>query len=308
MNDGVSRRAFLAGIPAAAVVGAGLFYVNRSDQVKPSPTLVPLYSSDRVIAAGVQQRIPFAVVDDERTEKLKDSDSVTVRVLREGEVVEELAVPGRVVEHDHAGEDVDPNHQHAKLFRYYPLKATLPEPGIYDLDVVFEDVTSTMPVQAFAPDDIGLVVPGEMMPKIKSATITSPGNVDTLCTRFEGQCPFHDRSVAELLGESKPLAVLVATPALCSTAYCGPVLELLVAAAERFPSILMCHIEPYSNAAEVGNNYADPDIQLADSVIELGLDFEPSLFLVDETGKLVERIDNLFDASELEDALNALAK
>lgn len=305
MNQGVSRRAFLAGVPVLAA-GAGFFYLNRTDEEPGSPTLVPLFSSNRVIAAGVNQRIPFAVVDDERTAALADDDSVSVRVFRDGEVVDELTVAGRVVEHDHVGQDVDPNHQHAELFRYYPLRATLPDAGIYDFEVSFSDAKATMPVQAFAPEDIDLVVPGQMMPSIESATVDSPGSVDTLCTRFEGQCEFHDRSVADLLTESKPLAVLVATPALCSTAYCGPVLELLIEASAKYPSILMSHIEPYANSAEVGNNYADPGIRLADSVVQLGLDFEPSLFLVDETGKLVERIDNLFDASELDMALASL--
>ncbi len=307
MDQGVSRRAFLAGIPAAAVVGVGIFYLKRPKDEQAAPTLVPLYSPNRVIAAGIEQRIPFAVVDDDVASTLKDDDTVKVRVLQNGEKIDELSVAGRVVEHDHVGEDVDPGHQHAELFRYYPLRANLPDPGIYDLEVVFSGVTATMPVQAFAPDEIGLVVPGEKMPAIESATVNDPGSVDTLCTRFEQECPFHDKSIAELLSESKPFAVLVATPALCVTAYCGPVLELLIEAADRYPSISMCHIEPWENAAEVGNDYSNPDIRFADSVVELGLEFEPSLFLVDGKGELVERIDNLFDATELDSALKSLA-
>lgn len=312
MNSRVSRRLFLAGIPAVAATGAAGLYISQrptsTGDTKKAPTIVPLYSSDRVLAAGVSQRIPFAVVDDANATGLQDSDAVSVKVVRDGTVIDQLQVAGRVVEHDHVGEDVDPDHQHAELFRYYPLQAELPEPGIYDLEIDFGDVKSSMPVQVFDASEVGIVLPGTPMPAVVSATIDEPLDVDTLCTRFEGTCSFHEDSVATLLQQAKPLAVLIATPALCSTAYCGPVLELLIEAADRYPAINIVHLEPYANSAAVSNNFADPDIRLADSMAELGLEFEPSLFLVDESGIVTERIDNLFDASELDAALTRLSQ
>ncbi len=43
------------------------------------------------------------------------------------------------------------------------------------------------------------------------------------------------------------------------------------------------------------------------SVQELGLTFEPSLFLVDPDGIVADRIDNVFDDLELRQGLAAIA-
>jgi hypothetical protein len=103
------------------------------------------------------------------------------------------------------------------------------------------------------------------------------------------------------------MALLVATPAFCSTAYCGPVVDTLIEASGAFPGIEFVHVEVYANTDEVDGNYQDERIRLAPAVEAIGLTFEPSLFLVDSTGLLVERIDNVFDGTEVTEALSALA-
>ena len=41
-------------------------------------------------------------------------------------------------------------------------------------------------------------------------------------------CPLHDVSLADVIGKGKPVAVMFATPALCQSQYCGPVLDELL--------------------------------------------------------------------------------
>ena len=240
---------------------------------------------------------------------LPDDDGVIDITIRLGEdVVEQISVPGRIVDHDHP-DGTDPDHQHANIFRYYPLRATLPSPGIYDLDLAIQDAataevaTATLPIQIFESVDARVPLPGEPFPLIDTPTIDRPEGVDRLCTRFEGICDFHTLNAAEAIGSGRPVALLVATPAFCSTAYCGPVLETLIAEAANHPDVDYIHVEVYANTDEVEGNFADPDIQLAPAVIDLGLTFEPALFLIDGDGTLVDRIDNVFDRTELADGL-----
>lgn len=271
------------------------------------PQLVHLFSSDHVIVAGRQQRIPFAVVDDGNL-ALTDDVQLAARVLFEEEVIDEVTVAGRVVEHDHVQADADPNHQHAVLLRYFALRTELPTAGIYDIEVDFGSAgRARLPVQSFDPQDVPVVLPGDPLPAVQTPTFAAPSGIDPLCTRSPEPCPFHDLSVDEVLATGRPLALLVATPALCQTAYCGPVLETLIAEASAFPTVIPLHLEFWANGAEVDGNYADPAIRLAEPVADLGLTFEPSLFVVDAGGIVVDRIDNLFDRDELRSGLAAIA-
>lgn len=269
------------------------------------PTLVHLFSSDRVIAAGRPQRIPFAVVDTGDL-TLIDDEQLAVTVLDDGAVIDTVTVVGRVVDHDHVGEE-DPDHQHANLLRYFSLRTTLPTPGVYDIEVDFGDAgRSRLPIQAFDPADVDVVLPGDPMPRITTPTFDRPEGIDPICTQWPVPCPFHTLDAADAIGSGRPVALLVATPALCATAYCGPVVNTMIDNAPDFPEIDFLHLEFWANAAEVGSNYGDPNLRLAQPVADLGLTFEPSLFLVAGDGTLIDRIDNIFDVAEFRSGLAAL--
>jgi hypothetical protein len=309
-----TRRTFLRDLGALAltapVLGSVGGLVTGCGGPGPvAPTIVPLFSPDHVLVAGRTQRIPLAVVsptgDASDSVALPDDDEeIEVTIRLDGELVDRVSVGGRVVEHDHVGEN-DPDHQHADLFRYYPLRADLPTPGIYDLTFEIGGTRAELPVQAFDPSEVDIPVPGDPFPAVSTPTIADPDGVDPLCTRFE-PCGLHQHDAAELLAAGRPFALLVASPAYCSTAYCGPVLETLLQVTAGHSDIDAVHVEVYANPSEVGGNIADPGIRLAPAVEALGLGFEPSLFLVAGDGILADRIDNVFDRSELEDAIARL--
>ncbi|MFV0257253.1 MAG: hypothetical protein ACK5PP_02230 [Acidimicrobiales bacterium] len=301
-----SRRRFIGGALTGGLTTAWWATGCSTGAPKATPQLVGLYDTDHVIAAGSIQRIPFAVVADGAIE-LPDRPELPVTVSLDGVDLEHTTVTGRIVDHDHADGASALDHNHSELLRYFALRAELPDPGIYDIRVDFGDgMTSSLAVQAFDPATVSVVRPGQPMPAVTTPTTTDPAGVDPICTRFDGPCPFHDLTVGEALDSERSLAVLVATPAYCQTAYCGPVLDTLIAAAPEFPTVRMIHLEVYANPTAVDGGYADPDIRPAPAMTELHLDFEPSLFLVVD-GIVVDRIDNLFDADELHAALAAIA-
>ena len=317
-----SRRRFLAG--AARLTGGAVGFTTLGTTLAacgddtpsggvggpdggPAPIiLVHLFSTNRVIAAGLAQRIPFAVVNQGDVD-LRDDVELPVRVLDGDSVVDETTVVGRVVNHDHVDPDIDPDHQHADLLRYFALRTTLPEAGVYDIEVDFgPSGLATLPVQCFDPAEISVVLPGQEAPALVTPTVDEAAGVSPICTRAPEPCPFHGLTLADALAAGRPVALLVATPALCQTAYCGPVLETLIEEAPTAPEVTPIHLEFYANADEVAGNYDDDSLRLADQVTALGLDFEPSLVLIGSDGVIVDRIDNLFDAAELRSALATL--
>ncbi len=278
-------------------------------ELSDGPQLVRLFNPNKIIAAGIPQRLPFGLIDN-GIRLTGDGAPVPARVLQDGQVIAETDVLGRVVSHDHPPGTEE--HQHSGLLRYYALRATLPGPGIYDVELDINGSTATTAVQAFDPSEIGVILPGAEFPSLLTPTSTDPAGVDPICTQPDGPCVFHDRTAADVLAAGEPMALLVATPAYCATAYCGPVLTtLLEAHADRVergdPPIAFVHVEPYANAREVAGDLSSPDLRLAPTLAPLGLDFEPVLFLVDGAGTLVDRIDNVFDRTELDEALVGLA-
>lgn len=301
-----SRRWFLRTTTASAAGVAAVGLAACGGNAGPPPQLVALFSPSRVIVAGRPQRLPFGLVADGRP-ATDDGAIAAVRVLFNGNVIDEVELAGRLVEHDHAPGVEDEVHEHADILRYYALRTTLPEPGIYDLEVEIGDVVVTMPVQAFDQSEISVLLPGDSFPPLVTPTNDNANGVDPICSRQPEPCPFHATTVADNLATGQPMAVLVSTPALCATAYCGPVLETLIDNVADFPTVLASHIEVYSNGAEVNFNLLDPNLTPATSMAELGLDFEPALFLIDSDGIVSQRIDNLFDADELRMALQTIA-
>ena len=115
----------------------------------------------------------------------------------------------------------------------------------------------------------------------------------------------HAVDLADARTEGKPIALLVSTPAYCQLAICGPVLDVLLDGREPFgDSLTSIHVEVYRSAAEVE---AGPvAAALAPAVEGLNLIFEPCLFLIGADGRIVKRLDTIFDAVEIRQELTAL--
>ncbi len=302
-----SRRWFLrtstTSVAGLAAVGLGACSFGGDT---PPPQIVALFSPSRVIVAGRPQRLPFGLVADGRP-ATDDGAPAQIRVLFGDDVIDELEITGRVVNHDHAPGVADEPHEHADILRYYALRTTLPQPGIYDLQVTVEGDTVALPVQAFSEAETTVLLTGEPFPALVTPTVADPLDVDPICSRRPDPCPFHERTIADDLALGQPMAILVSTPALCATSYCGPVLETLIENIGDFPGVNAAHIEVYANGADINFNLLDPDIRPAPSMGDLGLDFEPALFLVDADGIVADRIDNVFDEGELREALGAIS-
>lgn len=140
--------------------------------------------------------------------------------------------------------------------------------------------------------------PGEALPKVKTPTLADPMEVNPICTRSEGPCPWHAESLHTLLGNGKPTIVILATPALCKSLTCGPVLDILLAEAGSIGSKAnVVHVEVFKDTT--GKT-------LSPAFAEFKLQSEPVLFFADANGIVKERFNGPFDASEAREAITRL--
>jgi len=193
---------------------------------------------------------------------------------------------------------------------YFPLLATFDQPGIYTARTEIDGQAAEMSLKVDAPADVKVVQVGAPMPALDTPTVADARGVSPICTR-EPACPLHDVTVAEALGADAPFALLVASPAFCQkvsasarassqTSICGPVLDVLLAVREARPDLRMLHAEVFADPAKDQQTYAPV-------VTGLGLHFEPCLVLVGADSTVVDRIDTIYDESELGERLAQLA-
>jgi hypothetical protein len=139
---------------------------------------------------------------------------------------------------------------------------------------------------------------GEEAPSVHTPTLDDVGDVSDIDTRTPPST-MHSDDLADVLGE-KPVVLLFATPALCQSRVCGPVVDVAEQVkAEYGNDVAFIHMEIYE-----GNEYNPENPKLRPQVEAYGLPTEPWLFVIDKDGKVQTRIEGAFSVSELENELN----
>ncbi|MBE7520620.1 MAG: hypothetical protein HS107_15400 [Thermoflexaceae bacterium] len=120
---------------------------------------------------------------------------------------------------------------------------------------------------------------------------------------------FHKLSIADALASGKPSVIAFATPSFCQTRTCGPVMEIVGAAAKTFEGkVNFVHVEPYKlDSAGVLQLGGGNQRQLIEAGTKWGLPTEPWVFVVDSKGTVVARFESVFALEELGAALEGVA-
>ena len=139
--------------------------------------------------------------------------------------------------------------------------------------------------------------PGEAAISVDTPTKADVGgDVAQIDTRVPPST-MHDASLADVLGE-KPVMLIFATPALCQSRVCGPVVDIAEQVkADYGGDAEFIHMEIY--------NDNELDKGFREQVLAWELPTEPWAFTIDGEGKVAARLEGAFSARELE---NALAK
>ena len=141
---------------------------------------------------------------------------------------------------------------------------------------------------------------GESAPSVHTPTLDDVGDVSEIDTRIPPST-MHSEDLADVLGE-KPVVLLFATPALCQSRVCGPVVDIAEQVkAEYGDEVAFIHMEIYVN-----NEYDPKDPKLRPQVEAFGLPTEPWLFVIDKDGEVQTRIEGAFSVSELENEVEKL--
>jgi hypothetical protein len=194
--------------------------------------------------------------------------------------------------------DLDPDS--AKVV--YVATVELDREGNWDLVAVFRDGTSytatLIPtIEVGGSKQIPTV--GERAPRIHTPTVSDVGGdlgqIDTRTPHDD----MHKVDFTDVLGK-EPVVLLFATPALCESRVCGPVVDVAQQVEqEAGDGVNFIHMEVFNN-----NNASDG---YRPQLLEFGLRTEPWAFVIDGEGVVRSRIQGAFSPSELEDAVRQVA-
>ncbi|MCB1271495.1 MAG: hypothetical protein KDB31_08730, partial [Microthrixaceae bacterium] len=193
------------------------------------------------VPVGVPTRLPYLITDDEGVPLDVIDGAVPFEVSRNGEVV--------------ATYEVEPRSEGIPR-GYLPLINTFDDEGVYDITATYDGATMTSQLQVFPQSEVVSPVVGQQLPSAPTPTTEKSFDVDPICTLVP-QCPFHTVNLEDALGGDKPIVLLVATPAYCQTAFCGPTLGNLVDLAEGRDDLTVIHAEVYQRPAEAGGDLAN---------------------------------------------------
>ena len=144
--------------------------------------------------------------------------------------------------------------------------------------------------------------PGYGDPAPRSASLTLRdvgGDASHVCTN-QPPCSLHDLSIAEAVQSAqKPLLVVFATPAFCTSALCGPELGTVLKLHDTYAGRAnFIHVEIYQ--------YPFEQQKIAPTVDEWHLPSEPWVFIVDRDGNVSDRFEGSAPLEEIEPALSAV--
>ena len=182
----------------------------------------------------------------------------------------------------------------------YVTSLPLPRPGKYEvlgmalLDGRLVAAASARPVITVEAQDVVPAV-GERPPAVHTPTEADVGgDLEKIDTRVPPSSQ-HGSDFADVVGK-EPVVLTFATPRLCQSRVCGPVVDVVEQVkADYEDQAEFIHMEVY-NDNDVQKGYR-PQLKA------FRLPTEPWVFAIDASGRIAARLEGAFSAAELESAV-----
>jgi hypothetical protein len=182
----------------------------------------------------------------------------------------------------------------------YAAQVPFKKPGKYSILAVTKDGAKTVA----APGQVNVVtkaedrIPevGEQMPPhlVTDTKASAKGDIASIDTR-QPPDDMHDKSFDQVVGK-KPVALVIATPQLCQSRVCGPVVDVAEQMKSKYgKQVEFIHQEVYEKN--------DPKKGLREPLKRLNLATEPWLFVVNKQGRITARLEGSFGLAAFEKAL-----
>ena len=264
-----------------------------------NPTVTPTETGSEVLRVLIastdlavgRNRVVFAVLDEELSPLRIPEVRFTLTYL--GAITPEVRSQGTAV------------------FRQWPANPG----GVYAAGVSFDD-PGRWGLEVRIPGDGGVLVGragvvvnqesaspaiGRPVPASRNKTLTD-SDISELTTSAVPDLDLYRITIAEAISGGMATLVTFATPAFCTSATCGPQVEVISAIKERHRGRAnFIHIEVYDNPHEMDGDLSKG--RLSPLLDEWGLRSEPFTFVIGVDGLVSAKFEGFATEDELESAL-----
>ena len=143
---------------------------------------------------------------------------------------------------------------------------------------------------------------GSLAPRSLNKTGDGAADLEEITTSPEPDADLYRMTVADAIAAGKPSVVTFAPPAFCSTATCGPQVDVVSALKDRYGGeASFIHVEVYDNPVEMREDFSKG--RISPVLEEWGLISEPYTFILDGEGVIKSKFEGFVTEEELEVAL-----
>jgi hypothetical protein len=275
----------------------------RRDLPKGGPVLAPTVS---LFVPG-QNRLGFGLFTTSRAQIADARAAVYIAPVGGGEAQGPFVAhyQSLAVKSPYLSENTSSDPDAAKTL--YVADVPFEKPGKYEvlgmarLDDRLVAATSAAPELVVVPEkDDPVPGVGDTPPAIHTPTrLDVAGDLAKIDTR-DPHDDMHEVDFADVLGK-KPIVLLFATPLLCQSRVCGPVVDVAAQVEDEYrDQVDFIHMEIY-NGNEI-NKGTRPQVNA------FHLPSEPWLFVIDKQGKVAARMEGAYSVEELEAAVKQAIK
>lgn len=221
-----------------------------------------------------------------------------------------LPIPGQDLDLDTAGPKLVSGSEATGVYAAPEVEFDLA--GFWEVTVIanIDDRTETTTgaFEALTTSDVPAV--GEPAPRTRQPLAGDPAvDPKAIDSQASGETPvpdpdLHDITVADAIAAGRPAMVVVSTPTFCVSRFCGPITDSVHELALRYGDRMeFIHLEVWQDFEANVLNPAAAEWIAPTPDTEGG---EPWVFVIDSTGVIIQRFDNVATDTELLDAVEAL--
>ncbi|MEX2251328.1 MAG: thioredoxin family protein [Acidimicrobiia bacterium] len=247
-------------------------------------------SSQAGIGVG-EQRIMFALIDQETNEYLASPDHPATVTLRDqnGAPIETYPTEFMWTVEDVRG--------------LYVARMMIPEAATYQVTLDAEGFDTAGPMGLVAVDDPGVIERGDTAPASETRISADYPDLAEISSDPDPDPAMYEVSVAQAVMSGDPVVIVFATPGFCASATCGPILDQVKNLRESYPGVAFIHVEIYEDLTVTDQS----QLTAVPAVSEWGLPSEPWVFVVDSSGTVTASFEGAVRDEELSSAIDAVA-
>lgn len=254
-----------------------------------------------VLTTGKRERLAFGLIDQGKRFLYAPTALYLARSGGKAKARGPFVAPADLLITDAPFRSKTAAHEESLFAAVYAAMVPFDAPGSYDVLAVAKvdgrDVAAGAQVKVVRPAQDKIPDVGERPPAVATDTLASArGDVKAIDTRVPPGT-MHDASFADVLAK-KPTILLFATPQLCQSRVCGPVVDVAEQLKRTYADrVQFIHQEVYvDNVVDKG---------LRPPLEAFHLRTEPWLFAVNAQGRITARLEGSFGFNAFERAIKS---